>query len=503
MTAAKPNYSAGRPESRLAAILWVAGLTLLTLITATALLQLGSMLNTEWRTFLSLGSAWLLGLGAVALLAATALIVVTRWGLEPRTSSRAILAIGLGLIVATRLVAIIVVHPDLVSDWLTYHETAVSIATGGPWLSDRPTGYSILLAPLYVVFGPHPVLGELLNLTMALWTGAMIFVIVRRLFGVGAAAPALYLFAIFPSQILMTTVLGTEVAYGAFVATAAAAVIAGPPGIRGILLVGLLLGLSQYVRTTSLFLLPAFVLLMWFQRDSVRSALARGAVLVGVVVVVLLPAVASNVTAGAGPLPTTSRHGGWELLVGLNTESNGQYNVDDLRLIDLPARTVAWDKRATKLALQRLTANPRATLELFVRKFPMFWGSDDYGALWTAKPPFHVAQPVGTLELLGSQIVYAGTLALATLCLFMRRRERRPDELFIVMLIGCVALLHTFLEIQTRYHSYLVPLLCVVAGAQVAAYTRHRTSGRSQPTRSATSEELGSFFNRLAARSGS
>ena len=480
MTTAQTNGSPGLSPGHRAGVLWGAGLILLTLISVTALLQLGGMLNALWRTFPSPGLAWLLGFGAIAILAAAALIVVTRWGMRQGTSSRAILALGLGLIFATRLVAIVVVHPGLVSDWLNYHHQAAAIASGGPWFSSIPTGYPILLAPLYTLFGPHPILGELLNLAMGMWTGVMIFVIVRRRFGVSAAAPALYLFAIFPSQILMTTVLGTEVTYGAFVATAAAAVIIGPRGIRSILLAGLVLGLSQYVRTTSLFLLPAFVLLIWFQRGSVRGAVARSALLIGVVLVVLLPAVGANLAAGAGPLPTTSRYGGWSLLIGLNTETNGQYNLSDQRLIDLPPRTAAWDKRATELALQRLTANPRATLELFVRKFPMFWGADDYGATWTAKPPFNVARPIGNVELLGSQIVYAGTLALATIYLFIRRRERHPEELFMMMLVGCVALLHTFVEIQTRYHSYLIPLLCVLAGAQVAVYTRDRLPGRSR-----------------------
>ena len=197
-------------------------------------------------------------------------------------------------------------------------------------------------------------------------------------------------------------------------------------------------------------LLPAAIVLSWLSLRSADGA-ARAALLVIVFLVVMVPAVLGNIAAGAGPSITTSRYGGWSLLIGLNSQSVGGYNFEDIDLVGLTPGTVAWDRRASELAIERLPSNSLANVDLFVKKFPLFWGADDYGAGWTAVPPWNLDQPVGRAEVIASQVLYAGALLLALAGLAAGRRTwRHPTELWIVMVVVSVALLHTFVEIQAR-----------------------------------------------------
>ena len=485
---ATTSEAADVARPRLAGAIWAIGTALLALITWMALGQLlGTIPSTDVGTVLASGAE----LVAAAAVAGVGLLAVILWARRPTTSPRAVLVAGLGLTAALRLAAIAWVHPELVSDWRHYHDLAVSIVQGGPWFADVPTGYPLMLAPLYALLGPNPILGEFLNVGLALWTAAMVHLVASHRFGRSAGAAAMFLFAIFPSQILMSTVLGTEVAYGAFVATALAVAVVGQGGSwRWTVALGVVLGLSQYVRPTSMFVLPAAIVLGWLSLRSARDAAVRGALLVTVFLIVMVPAVLGNIAAGAGPSITTSRYGGWSLLIGLNTQSVGGYNFEDIDLVGLTPGTVAWDRRASELAIERFRSNSLANVDLFVKKFPLFWGADDYGAGWTAVPPWNLDQPVGRAEVIASQVLYAGALLLALAGLAAGRRTwRHPTELWIVMVVATVALLHTFVEIQARYHAYVIPLLCVLAAGGVA--TGLRTGPRATITADGSTGERG------------
>lgn len=467
--------------SRLASAIWALGAGLLALITWTALGRLfGSIPAVDLGT--TLGSVGeLVGGTAVA---GGGLLSMLGWARRRSTSPRWVFVAGLALTAVLRLAVIAWVHPPLVSDWRYYHDLAMSIAHGGAWFADVPTGYPLMLAPLYALLGPNPILGETLNLGLAMWTAAMIYLVAAARFGPQAAAGAIYLFAIFPSQILMSTVLGTEVAYAAFVATAVAVAVVWADGSwRWTAALGVVLGLSQYVRSTSMLLLPAAVVLSWLQLRVGGMAARRSALLVLVFLVVMIPAILGNIVVGAGPSVATSRYGGWSLLIGLNTQSIGRYNVEDIQPVGLTPGTVTWDKRASELAIERLASNGLANVDLFVKKFAVFWGGDDYGAGWTAVPLWDLNQPVGRLELITSQLVYAGVLLLAVAGVVAGRRTwRQPTELLILMVVISVALLHTFVEIQPRYHAYVIPLLCVLAGGGLAGGSVGVTRSLRRPT---------------------
>ena len=173
---------------------------------------------------------------------------------------------------------------------------------------------------------------------------------------------------------------------------------------------------------------------------------------------------------------------GYNLLVGLNLESYGGWNQEDADyLYDALEKTgSAQEAQLTcrDLALERLKADPRALLNLFVHKYEVLWGNDDYGASWNIL--FMDQQGNLTKEREAflyrmmdvSDLYYLSLLLLSGVygCLCLRRR---PDAMYTVLLLFCgTVALHLLVENQNRYHYHAVLLLCLMSGMGVSTAAR-------------------------------
>ena len=123
------------------------------------------------------------------------------------------LASALVFVAASRLITVALVPAPLQSDFLSYHNLGVEISQHGPMLSSIPTGYPMALGVVYALFGPQVVVAQLLNCAIAVAIATLVFDITQRLWDRRAAVWAIWLFALAPSQILMTSVLGSEAPY--------------------------------------------------------------------------------------------------------------------------------------------------------------------------------------------------------------------------------------------------------------------------------------------------
>ncbi|MDB5099604.1 MAG: hypothetical protein JWM80_4025 [Cyanobacteria bacterium RYN_339] len=360
-------------------------------------------------------------------------------------------ALGLAMLLATRGLASWYLDGPLVSDFLEYHDLALAAARGGPWFSDlRPMGYPLLKAAGFAVLGPVPWFGEALNLFLAAVTGTFLYLWARRIWGAAAAVLALWLYAFTPAHALMAAVQGTEIPYAAAFMGALWALAAAPPWVAG-----LMLGLSQYVRPTSLILVPAVAL---YYR-SWKPLLAFGVA----VLLVLAPVVGWNWQTHHKLSLSTSTYGGWSLLVGTNQVSNGFWNLDDTILVN----KLPFDQRdqfAREEAKRRVLSDPLGFGALALRKFGFLWGAEDFGTYWTLGVRPQADQRPATALYLLSQAAYCLILVLAGVGLWLERR--RPAEPVVLALLGLASLVaaHTFLEVQSRYHFYWTPVFAGLAG---------------------------------------
>jgi hypothetical protein len=452
---------------------WVIGSLALAGIAGFSLIQLGRYAVQSLSGIDAGRMAWI----GAGLLVAAALWAAIIWNRGPIRTHQ--LAIGLVAVLVTRLIDVVLVPAPLVSDFLTYHNLGVQISQSGPTLASVPAGYPMALGIVYRLFGPQPVYAQLLNCLIAVATAALVYDLARRLWDDSAARWALWLFALAPAQILMTSVLASEAPYGLLLMLAlwgAIALKARP--LLAAAAVGLFLAASNYVRATSPALIPAFAVLPFAALSRLRAGIAWVGVLVVVFLAVLSPVIQWNAQQGAVSV-SPSHFGGWSLLVGTDPTNDGRYNADLIELVGGTPGTPDFDNRAGKIAIERLKAKPIQFLELAVRKFPTMWALDDYGVRYTVGTTSNTNATDALLLL--SQATYLAIVALALAGLWRIRAAVPPLVTTMVLIMLALVLVHSFLEVEPRYHAYMVPIFCVLAGPAAAALRDGGFRGLSRP----------------------
>jgi hypothetical protein len=472
----RPPSTVVTGPSRASWLRWVAA-GLFGLVAATALIDLGVLIVRAlagapsalgWQGYL----AAVVSPVAAAALLGWALRRPARLGTDLPT-----LLVGLAVLVGLRLVAVWLIDAPLIVDWRRYHELAVEISRGAPLLASRPTGYPILLSLLYRAFGPDPGLAEWLNLGIAVAAGGAIYALALRIGGSRAAGVALLLFAIAPAQVLMTTILGTELLQGCLLTLPVLAIV-GDGGVRGGVLAGAALAASQFVRATSVLVaLPLAVVVGLLGRGTSRRRWLRAGMLVGTFVVMLLPVVAWNVTRTGVPSLTTSSFQNWQLLIGTNQAAGGRFNEGDLALVGGVGGTPQAEAIALHVALDRIRADPVGIVALDLGKVAT-WGDEHYGARWALYASgTHDQRLVDTMVLL-SQAAWAATALLAAAGLALRR-PLGVGAVAAAAVVATLLLAQLPLEANPRYHAPLVPLTCVLAGLGLAELVSRRRAGEA------------------------
>jgi 4-amino-4-deoxy-L-arabinose transferase-like glycosyltransferase len=402
-----------------------------------------------------------------------------------------VVAFGFALLIGIRLATLTVLDGRLVSDYAAYWTIANGMLAGQGFWTSVPPGYPFLEAGAIAVAGRTILAGELLNLVLSTIAGAAVYLLARRGWGGRAAAVALTTFALMPSQILFTLVLGTEIAYGACLAVVALAARQATTGRLPIVAAcGLLLGLSQYVRATSAVLVPAFVLVFWLVASTRRSWLRAAIVLTLSFGVMVLPIVAWNATTNDRLSVSPSLFDKWTIYMGLNAQTRGHYSSAERARVaaaaGIPAtpddrgvpgavfsarrlaQARAFNDTAGDLLPQRVRDNGLQSLSIQPAKFALMWQNADYPVNLVFGPL--APQPDRRVAATSALIAQAAwiLLLLAALAGLWRARRDRSAEITLVLLIVLSAVaVHALAEVQPRYHEYFVPLLCVLAGAAV------------------------------------
>lgn len=444
---------------RVTRLIWIVGFVMVALIAALTALEL-AVLSQRALGGGPKAMAW--AAGALFLLGAAWAVVM--WGRGPLRSHP--LATGLAVVLLTRLVDIALVNPPLASDFAVYYRLGTQISQVGPILDKVPTGYPTALAAVFAPFGAQTLYGQLLNCAMGLATAALVYDIAQRLWGPASARWSLWLFALAPTQILMTGVLASEPLYGLLLCLAIwLSIRLGARWILAAVAIGAVLAASNYVRPTSPALVPAFVAVFFIASYKPKVATLASVALVACFLVLLAPvAVWSEQTKGELSI-SPSNYGGWSLLVGTDSARTGQYNPDLVSQVGGTPGTPDFDRRAGQLAVERLRKNPGKLVPLAIQKFPIMWAADTYGVLYTigiGSDSGHPSESKGLL--VASQAAYLVLVTLCAIGLWALRSAVPPTVLLILLMVLALALVHTFLEIEPRYHSFVVPLLCIPAG---------------------------------------
>jgi hypothetical protein len=427
---------------------------------------------------------WLIGIGFIA----------------RQRGGRWALAIGLGATAVVRLVLVIGVRAPIVGggaasvngDGAALYGEALHTASGGLVSGDWAIGYPTLLGSAMALVGVHGWLEPAIDVAISLVIAAVGFDLLRRAGGMQVAAAGIGLFAIMPSQALLVPAFGPDLAYAALMLVAVWLVVAAPtstsPRFRGRSIprggwttacasgAGLVLGLSQLLRPTSLALLPAFVILaLLVLRSSHPRRAATG--LAVAFMVALGPVIVDNVGRhGVLSLEPTS-YAGWRLSVGTDADvAGGLTDLDPDGLDAFRGATVrARSDAAGRAALDRVIAAPGAFADLAGTKFVGMWSDDAYAA--TLAVAEGGGSPGGLLIALqlASQLAWA-FVALAAAWGIARSWPLPGVLLGSVLVVAALAVLHAAIATEPRDHAVVMPLLLAAAATGIAGPLRSSDS---------------------------
>lgn len=151
--------------------------------------------------------------------APTRRLLVSTQRLIDGLSDRIFLFIVLSLAAMARIIATVIMPLRLWADWDTYHRLALLwAATGEYTIGQQPTaffppGWPFFLSRLYLVFGGMPEVGNVANIVLGVAIVYLGFRITRKIWETAAARWTAIVLAIFPSQVLFTHLLCSEILF--------------------------------------------------------------------------------------------------------------------------------------------------------------------------------------------------------------------------------------------------------------------------------------------------
>lgn len=447
------------------------------------------------------------GLGAVMALAIGAAALAAR-----RWSRCAVLAAVVGAILVRLAPALALELPQR-TDWRTYMLLAEGLTNGAPPFSDRPMGWPILLAGAWELIGASVRTGVLLNVALSSLTAVVLALWLWRLAGPAAAAIGVTLWALLPSPELFDLLLGTEVTY-TFLALLIAVVLylalsrrrqgRHSPLVLTMLAAGILLGLSYWVRTTSLVVLPFIAVLPWVVGATPRRAIAAAGTLMLAAALLLVPNTVFNRVELDRWSPSNSLYAGWQLFVGNNEQTAGRFNKPDEQQLEallplearvlragyatgiLPLTAIQEQARADdemlRRGLDRVGSHGLAWPAFLLRKVDAAWSSGASGTVFALSKSVEPNAPrpiVRGIELF-ADASWIGLIVLAALWYWRFRADPGVSGMIVAALTLPIAASLLLLEAQPRYHEYVVPLFVALAAATLAKRFAPPTRVKSQ-----------------------
>lgn len=346
-----------------------------------------------------------------------------------------------------------------------------------------PIGYPLMLAGVYKAFGRDLVAAKLLNVMFAAGTAVLVYLIGTRVFSPIAGVAGAGILMFFPSHIMFSGLLLSEVAFGFFLALIVyLALIWTLPAESArwwrLLALGLLLGWTSLIRGEFI-VFPAMLAVVWLlsTRDLRRVAAMTVAVGAGVIIVLTPWTVHNMITMDAFVFGTT--HLGGTMLQGHNPESNGSGSFVEVEYeekyahLPYPEREVKANREMTRVALEYALTHPGHKLQLVVRRMTHLYKADTAGVTWTqtSAPPL-TPEGADRLEAVAN-VYYWIVLALAGLSAPVWFRLRDARLWMLLLPIAYTTLIFGVLFLgDERYHMGIVPMFALLAGIGLVEFAR-------------------------------
>ena len=289
--------------------------------------------------------------------------------------------------------------------------------------------------------------------------------LVRRRISPSVAFVSALVLALWPNQLLMSSVVMTEGLFTPLYTAGVAALLWRRRATTGaVALAGLLLGAAVLTRPAGApVVIAAAGVVAWTNRRSIRSALASTALFSVVVLAVLAPwLLYTNAAVGT---PTLSSFNGYNLCLGNADDADGEFDGDRCRL--RPGESaVEGDSRMRSEAIEWMLRNPLEQPRLLVIRVRELVIADFYAAEDLPDDQYDAPIPASVV-LATTQVWWVVVMYLAARGLWRHRSDsffRAGAVLWGAALIGPLVTIG-----HIRFHDPLVPFMAICAAAWLVA----------------------------------
>ena len=363
-------------------------------------------------------------------------------------------------------------------DMTFYLQTARSIAhgrgysepfRGGP-TARYPPGWPAVLSPFDRVFGDNALPAATFNAIVGAATCVTTFLLGTRLFSRAIGIAGAIILAIFPSHVLFSPVLLTEIPF-TFLFTCVLLAALGGESRRRTLATGLLVGAAAFVRGEALFL-PLGLLFVYRSIGLPwRAALQRTVLVAASALAVVAPWTVRNAIQMDAPVLLTTETGVNLMLGQVPQAGNGPdfpaffAVAEPYRLLQEPRRQVEIERASYRKVRERLSSNPLDEVALVPAKTQHLFQHDPVGgsiqiimvALWPGTFAFSHVRDI-------AESYYYLVLAGCVLLVCFQPRSRGVAAILSMAGLWTFVFGIVFFGID-RYHMPLLPLFAVGAAA--------------------------------------
>lgn len=396
------------------------------------------------------------------------------------------------------------------SDYKTYYEIADLLNRGTiqkegkgycEYIAMFPHvyGYCSILKRAFAIWGTSEAVGLHVNLFFSVDTVFLVYRIGRKCAGRIAGIVAMLLCAFWPSQVLYCSILSAEPSFTFLIFLCAyfflhISLDFSTDSINMVKVIieyailGVMIALTAAVRPMAMILLAAIAICLIPQKSelpdkplndiSLLQRFLRWGAIRYVIICIPYMIVSSVISTSIEleinkDLASGSTSFGYNMLVGLNTESDGGWNQEDK---DLLYNTMEATQSASQahmacrdLAVQRLVSNPIGMFNLFIHKYELLWGNDDYGTTWNIA----FLKEQGNLTKWRSDFLYfmrdVNNICYSIMTFFgmigliyLYKGKGNYLYIFTLIYLGTVAM-HLLVESQNRYHYFVLQVFMLLA----------------------------------------
>jgi len=383
-----------------------------------------------------------------------------------------------------RLLWVSLVETLPMSDFLLYHESALSLANGqgyriyGYISAFEPVGYPAFLALLYYVFTPGIIVPKLANILLSCLTMIMTYVIAKRAFSEKVALIAMLIMALIPRNISFTSVLSTEITFTALFAALNLLVFLRPEGMRAAALRGVLTGVLALIKPYMLVYQFVMFAMDYIHTGKLIPSLKSFSVTTALMILLISPWTIRNYILFDAVIPV-STNGGINLFTNNNDYATGGWQ-DPFKIPGSPLLEykhgndgfwdeVAVDRLGKKLAFQWIINHPGDFIRVgFIKMYRTFIMCNDVEWAIYAIEGGGEFKHIKLLNDIAGTVHYILLTLIAFYFVFLLRhavRNRKVDYIHLIILLNIafyMAIVFVF-EGQPRYSFPLVPLYSIMA----------------------------------------